>query len=174
MWILDSGVTDHITTDLNNFETYKPLETSNQITIANGTSVPITGQGKVDLYPILSIKQVLHVLNLATNLISVHQLTKQLNCRSIFYPHTCEFQDMNAGKMIGVVEEHNGLYFIKRESGPKGSQQKVACSSQSNSDLANIWLHHYRIGHPPFVLLKSIFPTLFRTLGPSIFSVMCV
>lgn len=41
----------------------------------------------------------------------------------------CEFEVMDTRKMIGVAEEHNGLYYLKRESGcPKGSQLKVACS----------------------------------------------
>ena len=80
-----------MTPDLHVFETYKPLETSKQITIANGTSIPITGWGRVNLSPILLIKQVLHVPNLSTNLVFVHHLTKDSNCRAIFSSHMCEF-----------------------------------------------------------------------------------
>ena len=96
-----------MTPNLHVFESYEPLETTKQITITNGTSVPIHGQGKVNLSPKLSIKQALHVPNLATNLISIHQLTKELNCLAIFSPHMCKFQVMNTGKMIGVAEEQN-------------------------------------------------------------------
>ena len=86
LWILDSGATNHISHDLTIFDTYKPLGIPKHITIANGTFIPIKGQGKVILSPILPIKQVLHVPNLSTNLISIHQLIKELNCRVIFSP----------------------------------------------------------------------------------------
>ena len=67
----------------NVFDTYQPLVTLKQIVIADGTSIPIKGQGQVTLSPKLSVQRVLHVPNLSTNLISVHQLTKDLNCRII-------------------------------------------------------------------------------------------
>ena len=95
--------------DLNVFETYKPLGTSKRITIANGNSIPMTGQGRVTLSLVLPTKQVLHIPNLSTNLIYVHQLTKDLNCRVIFSPHTGEFQALEMEKMIGAAEEQNGL-----------------------------------------------------------------
>ena len=69
------------------FDTYQPLIISKQVTIANGTLVSIFGKGKVTLNPNFSIKQVLHVPNLSTNLVSMHQLTKDLNCHTIFSPH---------------------------------------------------------------------------------------
>ena len=82
----------------------------------------------------------------------------------------CEFQAMDTRKMIGVAKEQNELYYLTKESHyPTAGQLRVARSSQSTSDLANIWLHHYRLGHPPFALLKTMFPTLFRTLDPSTF-----
>ena len=96
------------------FDTYKPLETK-QIIIANGTSIPIKGQGRITLSPNLPIKQVLDVPNLLTNLISVHQLTEDLNYRVIFSPHSCEFPEIATGRMMGAAEEKNGLYVLKRE-----------------------------------------------------------
>lgn len=73
------------------FETYKLGGTSKRITVANGNTIPTVGQGSVTLSPLLPIQQVLHVPNLSTNLIFVHQLTKDLNCCVIFSPHACEF-----------------------------------------------------------------------------------
>jgi len=91
MWILDLGATDHLTPNLHVFETYAPLETTRRITIANGISIPIAGKGKVHLSPQLSINHVLHVPNLTTNLISIQQLTKDLNCHALFSLHMCKF-----------------------------------------------------------------------------------
>jgi len=89
------------------------LETTKQITIAK---IPITSQGKVNLSPSLSINQLLNVPNLATNLISIHPLTKELNCHAVFSPHMCKLQAKDTRKMIGVVEEQNGLYVLQGES----------------------------------------------------------
>ena len=61
MWVLDSRVTDHMTPNFHVFDSYEPIETTKQITIANGTSVPIKGKGKVNFSPQLSINWVLHV-----------------------------------------------------------------------------------------------------------------
>jgi len=168
MWILDSGATDHMSYDSNVFTTYKPLEIPKQIVIANGTSIPIKGQGHVTFNPNLFVKIVLHVPNLSTNLISVHQLTRDLNCRVIFSPHLCEFQDMAMGRMIGAVEEKHGPYVLKQELlQPVKFPTKSTCISQSSH--LDIWLHHYHLGHPPFYLLKAMFPVLFKQSDPSVF-----
>ena len=74
IWFLHSGAIDHMTLDPNVFDTYEPIVTSTQITIANGTLVPIKGQGKVTLSLNLPIKRLLHVPNFSTNLVSIHQL----------------------------------------------------------------------------------------------------
>ena len=125
-----------MTLDPNVFDTYEAIATSKHITIANGTLVPIKGEGKITLSPNLAIKQVLHVPNLSTNLVSIHQLTKDLNCHAIFSPHMCEFQPMKIG--------HNVLYFLARMGNcPSGNQPMVACSSQFTSNpFSHIWLHH--------------------------------
>ena len=41
------------------------------------------GQGIVTLFPCLPLKNVLQVPKLSVNLLSVHQVTKDLDCRSI-------------------------------------------------------------------------------------------
>ena len=83
----------------------------------------------------------------------------------------CEFQDKKTGKMIGVAKVRNGLYILDGENNCsiRRQQQHVAysSSSQSTSNLSSIWLQHFRLGHPPFRLLKQLFPDLFNSLDPS-------
>ena len=70
---------------------------------------------------------------------------------------------------IGVAKEKGGLYcFVGKASYPSRDQMLVACSSQTIIDHHNIWLHHYRLGHTPFTLLKVLFPTLFHRIDPNI------
>jgi len=150
------------------FSTYQPLKTTKQIQIANGTSVPIIGHGSVYLSPNITIKHVLHVPQLFANLLSIHQLTKDhLHCHAIFSTNVCEFQAIRIGRRIGVAREANGLYCLIRKTSK--NQLPVACSSQVTANHHQIRLHHYRLGHPPFTVLKSMFPTLFFSLDPSLF-----
>ena len=87
------------------FDTYKPIVTSKQITIANGTSVSIRGQGTVILSPNITLQKVLHVPNLSANLVSIHRLTNDLNCHAKFSSNMCEFQALKTGKLIGAARE---------------------------------------------------------------------
>ena len=170
MWILDSGATDHMTPNPNFFETYEPLTTAKQITIANGVSVPITGTGTIHISPSLTLSHALYVPNLTTNLISIHQLTKYLNCYAVFSSYLCKFQAKDTGQMIGVAKEYNGLYILQGENPkPKRRRLGMAYSTETSTNFSSIWLHHLRLGHPPFILLKNMFPSLFRYLEPSDF-----
>jgi len=73
------------------FYTYEPTVTSKRITIANGTSVSIKGQGTFTLSPNITLQKVLYVPNLSTNLVSIHRLTIDLNCHANFSLIVCEF-----------------------------------------------------------------------------------
>ena len=55
LWILDSGITDHMTYDSTVFETYKPISSPKRIIVTNGHIVPIEGRGSVILNPSLLV-----------------------------------------------------------------------------------------------------------------------
>ena len=69
------------------------------------------------LFPSLSLKNVLHVLKSSINLLSIYQVTKDLDYRVIFYPTHYVFQYWVMGRMIGHVKEKNGLYFLETTGG---------------------------------------------------------
>jgi len=146
------------------------LHHPNKSLFANGTTIPIKGKGKVNFGPNLSINLVLYVPDLTLSLISIKQLTQDLNCNAVFSPYVCKFQDMDMGRTIGVAKEQHGLYILQgRSTKPKDQPQAAYSTQKTASDRAAIWLHHLCLGHPPFSLVKQMFPTLFRTLDPSIF-----
>ena len=131
LWILDLGATNHITFDLNIFDSYISMNGPKKITIANRDAISIAGHGNVNLNSSLSIHHVFYVLNLSNNLIAVRQLTKDLNSRVVFSPNQCEFQALDTGKKIGVEEEWNGLYYLKTTSSIiKGEKPITAYSFQ--------------------------------------------
>jgi len=171
IWILDSGAIDHITPNIQFFETYEALEPTKQITIADGTTIPIVGKGKVSSIFWLLLNQVLHVPSLTTTLISITQLTNDLNCFAVFSPHMCKLQDKGMGKTIGVARVHNGLYILdgKGEGSIRKQHSLAYSSSQSTSNISTIWLHHFRLGYPSFIVLKQMFSSFFNSLDPSNF-----
>ena len=65
--------------------------------------------------------------------------------------------------MIGLVKEKRGVYLLEEPARLNSNKNKV-CSFFSKSSLSNkdkIWLSHLRLGHPPFIVHKKKFPSLF-------------
>ena len=73
-WVLDSKATDHITTSPHLFTSYNPCPSSKKIAMANGSLTTVAGQGHIILNEHLTLKDVLHVPKLFTNLISIQKL----------------------------------------------------------------------------------------------------
>ena len=99
-WILDSGATDHMTHNPNQFKTYLPCPSNRKIVFANGTTTTMTSIGDVQVTSNLVLKNVLHVPQLSTNLVSIQNLTQDLSCRVISDASFCEIQDQGSGRKI--------------------------------------------------------------------------
>lgn len=76
-WLLDSGATHHLTTDLNNLALHQPYNGGEEVTIADGTSFPITHTGSALLptpHRNLTLSDVLYVPNVKKNLSSIYRM----------------------------------------------------------------------------------------------------
>ena len=103
----------------NQFKTYLPCRSNRKIVVADGTTTIVAGIGNVQVTLNLVLKNVLHVPQPSTNLVSIQKLTQDLSCRVIFDSSFCEFQDQGSGRKIGLAKEHNGLYFLSTSSQPE-------------------------------------------------------
>ena len=83
-WILDSGAIDHMAYSSHRFISYTPCLSTKKITMADGSLTTVAGQGDVLINSHLTLKNVLHVPKLFTNLVSIHNLTIDANCNVIF------------------------------------------------------------------------------------------
>jgi len=79
-WVLDSCVTDHITGNKSFFSSLSTTGYLPSVTMANGYRVPSHGVGNINLFPSLSIDNVLYVSGSPFNLLSTSRLTRSLNC----------------------------------------------------------------------------------------------
>ena len=99
-WIIDSGAMDHMTFDSRQVS---PLKSSSQnsVSTANGTSIPIVGEGSLSLINTLNLDSVLVVPSLNYNILSVSQIAIALFCVVIFWPQFYVFKDIRTRQTIG-------------------------------------------------------------------------
>ena len=169
LWVIDSGAIDHMTHSSLNFCTYSPCPSNWKTTVADGSLITVAGLGNIQLSPFITLKNVLHVPKLSTNLISIQKLTHDMNCSVFFYPSHCIFQDQVSGKRIGHAKERDGLYYLEEPRTSSVIKNKLPLSLLSSSNKDTIWLHHFRLGHPSFGVLKTMFPSLFKGLSAEFF-----
>lgn len=92
-WIIDSGETYHICSNLELFDSYHTFNKEpNTITVADGKQVETKHIGSVKLENGVLLEKVLHVPGLHFNLISTHKLCTDMNCDIIFSNDKCMIQ----------------------------------------------------------------------------------
>ena len=131
-WIIDSGVTDHMTFDSRQVS---PLKFSSQhsVSTANGTSIPIIGEGSLSLTNTLNLDSVLVVPSLNYNLLSVSQITTALFCVVIFCPEFCVLKDIMTRQTIGCGVRREKLYYldlVSKSSDELRQALKIGCSEK--------------------------------------------
>jgi len=87
-WIIDSGATDHMTYNKSLFQ-YMTSPSKKKVLTANGESTPVIGAGSIALTPHLSLHNCLLVPALSNHLLSVSQITEELDCIVFMFPTFC-------------------------------------------------------------------------------------
>ena len=106
-WILDSGATDHMTYDASDFSARSsPRRTS--IANANGDISLVKWAGTVMISLALSLTNILFVPSLSHKLLSLSQVTKELNCIVLIYPTFCLLHDILTKEIIGRGTKKGG------------------------------------------------------------------
>ncbi|XP_058781179.1 uncharacterized protein LOC131655309 [Vicia villosa] len=146
-WVLDSGVSDHVTGNKNLFTSLSTSGVLPTITSANGSQTQSEGIGTVQILPSLSVTSALYVPNYPFNLLSISRLTRSLDCIVTFTNSNVILQDRSSGRTIGVGCESQGLYYL--------SVSSQACSAK-DSPLTI----HTQLGHPSLPKLQKLVPSL--------------
>jgi hypothetical protein len=97
---------------------------------ANGVTYPVTGAGTVDISPCISLSNTLLVPSLSNKLLSVGQVTEELNCCVLMYPTFCIFQDILTKKIIGRGTKREGLYYVEDMSIGKANSMQGASDTR--------------------------------------------
>ena len=110
---MDSGVTNHVTTDAQNLTIRTDYKGKDKLTVGNGSKLSISHIGS---FVILSnpkpfyLHNILHVPNITKNLLIISQFTHDNNVVIEFYSTCCLVKDKNSRAMLlqGTLKE--GLY----------------------------------------------------------------
>jgi len=156
-WIFDCGATDTMTHDpydFNNLST--PIKT--HIETASGELVAVQGEGSIVFSKELKLENCLYFPALSSKLLSISQVTKELNCVVLIFPTYCLLQDILTKEIIGRGTEREGLYYVD-EVAHKGHAMLAR-----GTITRQLWLWHRRLGHPSFGYLKILFPSLFTVI----------
>lgn len=120
-WIIDSGATDHMTYDSNDFSSVAHPRRS-MIVNTNGVQYPVTGAGIVVLSSSLSLPDTLLIPSLSNKLLSVSQITTDLKCVVLMYPTFCILQDIVTKEIISRGTRRGGLYYMDDFSQSRANQ----------------------------------------------------
>lgn len=161
-WIIDSGATYQICTDLTLFNSHTPfIRVPNTITIAYGKQVIVEHIGTVDFGNGITLENVLHVPRFKFNLLSTHKLCKDMNCEVTFTPELCLLQDPLVHHSLVLGKLPSGLYVVCEHINNKtyilDSTTESAHLAHSTNDV-KLW--HLRLGHIPFNKLHLVHPSL--------------
>lgn len=142
-WYIDSGASSHMITDKSCLESVTLGHKVKEIVVANKEKVPVICSGNTMIRTVvdssefdITVKDVLCVPNLSTNLLSVSQLIQNGN-KVCFEKDVCYIRNRQ-NILIGKANLVNGVYRLNIKSG-----SLMACSATTMT--SDIW--HRRLGH---------------------------
>jgi len=110
-WIFYCGATDTMIHDPLDFDSLStPVKT--HIETASGELIAVQGGGSIVFLEKLKLKSCLYVHVLSSKLLSVSQVTKELNCVVLMFSNFCILQDILTKEIIGRGTEREGLYYV--------------------------------------------------------------
>jgi hypothetical protein len=150
-WYMDTGATDHLTSELNKLHTRDTYHGSDKVHTANGAGMHISHIGQASLltrHPSrhLHLNNVLHVPSVTRNLLSVPKLTYDNNVFCEFHPFDLFVKDRATRDVLLSGQLCHGLYRVD----PPGAPQVFSGVRVSPSQ----W--HARLGHPANPIVRHV------------------
>lgn len=114
IWILDSGASDHMSSDANTLHDLQPLDSPVSVSLLNGHRVHVTHSGKLKLNDILPLNYVFVVPHFKYNLLFVKKLASQLHCNVTFLEELSVLQGPSLKRQVEIGKEACGLYILDK------------------------------------------------------------
>ncbi|GAV64428.1 hypothetical protein CFOL_v3_07946 [Cephalotus follicularis] len=113
-WYLDSGASHHMTKNAKNLVSFYVTPSVHSVSTTNGQNIPVHAMGSLPCFtsqPSLRLSNVLYILQLSTNLLSLGKLVDN-NCAVILSSHGCVIQDQETGQVIGKGNKEGSLFSV--------------------------------------------------------------
>ena len=151
-WWMDIGATRHVCSETKMFSTYNPMGNGGKIFMGNSSTSKIEGIGKVVLKmttdKFLTLKDVLHVLNIQKNLVSGSLLSKN-GFKLVF--ESDKFSLFKSGMHVGKGYLSNGPFKMNVMT---VTDNNKGASSVYMLESSNVW--HGRLGHVNYYTLDRL------------------
>jgi hypothetical protein len=103
-WYVDSGATDHLTSQMNKLNAWETYQGTDKVHIANGAGMHMShiGQASIPTHTStqLPLANILHVPSLTHDLLSVHKLTLDNNIFCEFHPFDLFVKDRDTRDVL--------------------------------------------------------------------------
>jgi len=148
-WVLDTGATSHMAS-LDGILLTRLPPCSSSIIVGNGHSIPVVSHG-TSILPTANtsfhLNNILVAADIARNLLSVRQFTRDNHCSIKFNALSFSVKDPWTGRVILRCNSSGDLYTIS----PASPSTAASCSLAVTSTL---W--HHRLGHPSDCVVTSL------------------
>ncbi|KFK45117.1 hypothetical protein AALP_AA1G346500, partial [Arabis alpina] len=152
-WLMDSGATHHMTSDLHTLHSSQPYNGQDAVLIGDGSGLSITHTGSLSLPSSsrnLALNSVLCVPNIQKNLVSVYRLCNQNNVSVEFFPAHFQVKDLSSGVPFIQGKTKDELY-----EWPASPSTLTSFFASTTPKLSTTDWHH-RLGHPSTTILHNI------------------
>lgn len=117
-WYVDSGAMNHMTSDLQNLVIQDNYPGGATVQVGNGQTVPVSHTGVSFLNSdtssrVLFLKNMLCVPHIATNLLSISQITKDNGVIVEFHSNHCLIKDKWTSEILLQGSLKDGLYLLQ-------------------------------------------------------------
>ncbi|KAL2225452.1 UNVERIFIED_CONTAM: hypothetical protein Sindi_2950900 [Sesamum indicum] len=153
-WILDTGATNHICTNLNLFHSLVVPSQPKHVHLPDGTYKTAAYVGIVQLNHHITLTQVLYLPSFSVNLLSVSQLCRDTSYVFHFTDSKCLLQDQISKAILFEGHIHKNLYVVRQSSHQNSCHSSVLCNSANLHCNLRTW--HHRLGHVPLPIMKRI------------------
>ncbi|KAK0593671.1 hypothetical protein LWI29_001354 [Acer saccharum] len=158
-WVLDTGASHHMTSDLQNLSLHSEYGGSEDIMVGDGKTIPITHIGSTSLSTpsnSFCLTNVLCSPHISHNLVSVSQFCSHNNTSVEFFPDYFLVKDLTTGASLVRGQNKGNLYVWPQSIRPSHSvsgAHQFFMSSQHNVSSRS-W--HCRLGHPSHPILQRL------------------
>ncbi|KAE8688933.1 Detected protein of confused Function [Hibiscus syriacus] len=169
-WVVDFGVTHHVTPDSANVFNQKNVSGPGNVTVGSGDSLSNKAIGKTALCSSFSrdliLNDLLHVPKITKNLLSVSKLARDNEVYFEFHASRCCVRDEGTGEVLLQGQENDGLYLFQVDSISNKNVSVEVNSVTASRNLYELWQR--RLGHPAHGTLSQICKLLDVNIDQSI------